>query len=62
MKSEAGTSVSPADKMIYAWNSFSERVSNMVCFLRNSTAYPEFTDYVAIDVLDSCRKNNIFGI
>jgi hypothetical protein len=63
MKSEAGVSVSPADKMIYAWNSFSQDVTNMVSFLRSkSDVYPEFTEWVAICALDSNRQNNNFGI
>ena len=63
MKSEAGVSVSPADKMIYAWNSFSQDVANMVSFLRSkSDVYPEFTEWVAICALDSNRQNNNFGI
>lgn len=61
--SEAGTSISSAEKMVSAWNSYCNEANNMIYFLwcKNSD-YPEFdyTQYCAS--LQKTKKINVFGI
>lgn len=64
---EGGTSVSPADKIIDAWNFFSEEVKQLLFFLwsKNLTdpqVYPEFTREQSRRTLDFARPINVFGI
>jgi hypothetical protein len=66
-KPDAGVNVSPADKMINAWNFFSEQTFEMEEFLwlqesGGSRTYPEFTDKQFHKTMDFSRPNNVFGI
>ena len=68
MKTEEGTSVSPIDKMISAWNDYSEGVARMSSFLWNKKkddgkrVYPEFTSHQFLKTTGVSRKINFFGI
>lgn len=66
-KTEAGTSVSPGDKMMDAWSIFSTESIELVSFLWNQNqsitpVYPEIDDCQVRRSLNFCRPINIFGI
>lgn len=67
-KSEAGTSVSPVEKMISAWNIFSSEAYEMSSFLwikkdiNGVKTFPEFTNDQFFKSRDFSRKNNIFSL
>lgn len=67
-KSEAGTSESPADKMIAAWQFFASETRSMCSFLWNKTdldvingtrTYPEFTSEQYCITMDLARKGGV---
>lgn len=72
---ESGQSVSPQDKMIDSWNSFSRRTKEMLYFLWNMNytsqsnpavfpvvpVYPEFKDCQFEETKSFSKHNNIFG-
>lgn len=60
-----GNNVTPADKIIDAWNLFSSESKELISFLWNKNigdtqVYPEFTDYTS--PLYFSKKINYFGI
>ncbi len=66
-KSEGSYQVSPADKMIEAWNFFSEEAYEMLNFLRisnigTSQVYPEFDYYQFNEARRFSRRNNYLGL
>lgn len=66
-KTEAGISVSPQDKMIFAWNFFSQETSSMISFLWNQKdvdgvrVYPEFKWNQAMETKRISRTINAFS-
>lgn len=63
MSAEAGTSVSPEEKMIFAWNYFSSEVQSMCYFLWSKREdYPEFTAHQLSRTLDLSRPINPFDL
>jgi hypothetical protein len=58
----ASISVSPAEKMVAAWNDMSDRINQMILFLRNKKnesgvlVYPEFDNNQIILTKNSFRK------
>lgn len=65
-KSEAGTSESPADKMIAAWQFFASETRDMISFLWNRTetateakTYPEFGFNQYSKTLSLARKGGV---
>ncbi len=66
-KSEAGTSISPAEKMCNAWNWFSDEVFDMTDFLWQQKSngvrvYPEYTIKDFSNARDTARTINVFSI
>lgn len=67
-KSEKGTLISPVDKMLTAWNRFSEKTKQMCSFLWSMNnkvqipVYPEFTNSFLSKSLNFSKRNNFFGI
>jgi hypothetical protein len=67
-KKEAAMAVSPGDKMIRAWNAFSEDTKQLSYFLWSKKdsdgvrVYPEFTSVQYCKNLSKFRKNNLFGL
>lgn len=67
-KTESAVSVSPADKMINAWNFFSSETKSLIIFLwmkkdgSDKRVYPEFSSSQYFKTVDFSRHNNIFGI
>ena len=63
MNAEAGTSVSPEEKMVFAWNYFSSEVQSMCSFLwSKKDDYPEFSAHQLAKTIDLSRPINIFDI
>lgn len=65
-KTEAGVSVSPADKMVNAWNNFSSETYELISFLWNYQisslrVYPEFSSTQFWVSKEYARPINIFG-
>jgi hypothetical protein len=66
-KDESAMNVSPADKMIAAWNQFSYRTREMYYFLTttkvdDALVYPEISSEVIYDGYENTRPINYFGI
>lgn len=66
-KTEAGTSVSPGDKIVDSWGYFSSQSKELVSFLwnqnqSNTPVYPEFTNDQVWRSLNFCRPINLLGI
>lgn len=67
MDVQAGKSVTPADKMVKAWNSFSAQTQAMISFLWNKKdedgirVYPEFERCDIQRVLNFSRVTNLQG-
>jgi hypothetical protein len=67
-KPEAGVNYAPVDKMVSAWNVFSEDVSEMLSFLWNKKdgngdrVYPEMTPHQFLKTSGYTRKINALGI
>lgn len=64
---EGGVSVSPQEKMVEAWNFFSDEVASMLLFLWNknqgaSPVYPEFSIHQMCITKNLSSKINTFGI
>jgi hypothetical protein len=65
---DGASSVSPAEKMVYAWNEYSEIASSLLNFLwfkkdsANQRLYPEFTAHQLRKSASISRKINIFSI
>lgn len=65
---DGGASVSPAEKMVKAWNEYSVLASNLLNFLwfkrsvNNQRLYPEFTSTQLRVSSAYSRKTNIFGL
>lgn len=68
IKTESGVSVSPADKMMEAWNNYSRQSKNFISFLwykedaNGDRLYPEVSLNHLSLALNLSRTNNIFGI
>lgn len=67
MKTQAGVSVSPAEKMVSAFNCFSNETNDLLSFLRiknleSTPVYPEFTYRQAVLTANFSRPVNIFSI
>lgn len=66
-KKEASINISPAEKMISAWNQFARESNSLISFLRSKKdiddvfVYPEFTYYQAYLSSRGVKTNNIFG-
>jgi hypothetical protein len=67
-KDESAMNVSPADKMVAAWNQFSYRVREMYYFLTGSkdidgnAAYPELSSDMVYYGMEYSRPINYFNI
>jgi len=66
MKTEAGETISPSEKMVRAWNLFSKESRECLCFLWNKKiddvrVYPEFTEGQYCASTKFSRPTNIFG-
>src|SRR5574341_413931 len=62
-KAENAVMVSPANKMINAWNEMVEWIKEMVCFLdSNLSDYPEWQDQNRCPIWKKFWNNNQFGI
>jgi hypothetical protein len=62
-KTENADVVSPADKMIRAWNEMVDWVYEMVYFLdSNTSVYPEWKTYNKYNLLCRIQKQNFLGI
>jgi len=67
-KDESAMNVSPADKMIAAWNQFSYRVTEMYYFMTGTKdidgnpMYPELTSDMVYYGMEQSRPINYFGI
>ena len=67
-KSEAAETVSYADKILFAQNSFCDILTSLLSFLWNydnsdgTEAFPEITDLEYYNIRNSARKENVFGI
>src|ERR1035437_922329 len=67
-KPETGTNVSPADKMINAWNFFSDETASLCSFLWNKKdsggirIYPEFTNLQFYKTRSTSRAINFMGL
>jgi len=65
---DGAVSVSPSEKMVYAWNEYSEIASSLLNFLwfkkdsNNQRLYPEFTVHQLRKSASISRKINIFSI
>lgn len=66
---DGGLSVSPADKILNAWNKFSNETHSLISFLWNKNnkpsvtpVYPEWTVYQRGCAEKFSRKNNYLGI
>lgn len=66
--SEAGKTVSPADKMISAWNNFATESQSLISFLwfkgdvNDNRVYPEFSNSQYWSARFYANKENVFGI
>lgn len=63
LNAQNATSVSPAGKMVRAWNEMVQMVYELIEFLlSNENDYPEFIDWYVYIPASLLRKQNLFGI
>lgn len=60
--SEGGKSISPYDKMVNAWNSFSRQTDDLRQYLWYSDNYPEYTNVDYWKAMKATQRINMFGI